>query len=147
MIAAEVPSSPEWAQVLISALGLFGGASGLGVIATITVQRRKLKADTAGALTDAALTLVQPLRNRVSELEAEALAVRAQLAASQRELQELRATVWELTRTLERWREAIMAPGATLRRVQTLVADDTRRAPVRRQRPAQRHRDDDRPDR
>ncbi|MFG1955430.1 hypothetical protein [Micromonospora sp. NPDC048830] len=145
MISADVPGSPQWAQVLISALGLFGGASGLGVIATITVQRRKLKADTAGALTDAALTLVQPLRNRVTELEAEALAVREQLTVSRRELHELRATVWDLTRTLDRWREAIMAPGATIGRVRTLVADDVHRPPTRR--PIQRHHDEDRPDR
>ncbi|NBE79992.1 hypothetical protein [Micromonospora rubida] len=113
---------------MISMLGMLGGAGGLAVLATVTVQRRKLKAETAGALTDAALALVQPLRARVAELEAEALTVREQLTASQRELQELRSTVWDLTRTLERWREVIMAPGATIRRVQSVVAED-RRAP------------------
>jgi len=127
MITVQDPGSPYWAQFLISALGLFGGASGLGVLATIAVQRRKLKADTAGALTDAALALVQPLRTRVTELETEALAVREQLTASQRELQDLRTTVWDLTRTLDRWREAIMAPGATVRRIQALVAEEERR--------------------
>ncbi|WP_405104042.1 hypothetical protein [Micromonospora sp. NBC_01412] len=113
---------------MISMLGMLGGAGGLAVLATVTVQRRKLKAETAGALTDAALALVQPLRARVAELEAEALTVREQLTASQRELQELRSTVWDLTRTLERWREVIMAPGATIRRVQSVVTED-RRAP------------------
>lgn len=134
MIIAQAPGSPYWAQVLISTLGLFGGASGIGVLATIAVQRRKLKADTAGALTDAALALVQPLRARVAELENEALAVREELAASQRELQELRATVWELTRTLDRWREAIVAPGATMRRIQALVAEEERRSHSQRRR-------------
>ncbi|MFU8852847.1 hypothetical protein ACNAW0_17940 [Micromonospora sp. SL1-18] len=127
MITTQGAGSPYWAQVLISTLGLFGGASGLGVLATIAVQRRKLKADTAGALTDAALALVQPLRTRVTELETEALAVREQLTSSQRELQELRTTVWELTRTLERWREVIMAPGATVRRIQAVVTEEERR--------------------
>ncbi|MEU2615097.1 hypothetical protein ABZ570_26480 [Micromonospora sp. NPDC007271] len=131
MITAQDSGAPYWAQVVISALGLFGGASGLGVLATVAVQRRKLKADTAGALTDTALALVQPLRARVTELEAEALTVREQLTGSQRELRELRATVWELTRTLERWREAIMAPGATMRRIQALVAEEERRPPGR----------------
>ncbi|WP_433350042.1 hypothetical protein [Micromonospora sp. CA-111912] len=128
MIAASNPDTPFWAQLMISMLGMLGGAGGLAVLATVTVQRRKLKAETAGALTDAALALVQPLRARVAELEAEALTVRDQLTASQRELQELRSTVWDLTRTLERWREVIMAPGATIRRVQSVVAED-RRAP------------------
>ncbi|MFF3868340.1 hypothetical protein [Micromonospora sp. NPDC001898] len=111
---------------MISMLGMLGGAGGLAVLATVTVQRRKLKAETAGALTDAALALVQPLRARVAELEAEALTVREQLTASHRELLELRSTVWDLTRTLERWREVIMAPGATIRRVQSVVAEDRR---------------------
>ncbi|WP_405109926.1 hypothetical protein OG559_29460 [Micromonospora sp. NBC_01405] len=126
MIAASNPDTPYWAQLMISMLGMLGGAGGLAVLATVTVQRRKLKAETAGALTDAALALVQPLRARVAELEAEALTVRDQLTASQRELQELRSTVWDLTRTLERWREVIMTPGATIRRVQSLVAEDHR---------------------
>ncbi|MCW3816372.1 hypothetical protein ONA91_18160 [Micromonospora sp. DR5-3] len=134
MIIGQTPGSPYWAQVLISTLGLFGGASGLGVLATVAVQRRKLKADTAGALTDAALALVQPLRTRVAELENEALAVREELAASQRELQELRATVWDLSRTLDRWREAILAPGATMRRIQALVAEEERRPRSQRRR-------------
>ncbi len=136
MTTAQGSGSPYWAQVLVSALGLFGGASGLGVLATVAVQRRKLKADTAGALTDAALALVQPLRTRVTELETEALAVREQLTSSQRELQELRTTVWDLTRTLERWRETIMAPGVTVRRIQALVAEEERRVHDR-----PRHRD------
>ncbi|MFI0795814.1 hypothetical protein ACH4OY_24490 [Micromonospora rubida] len=125
MIAASNPDAPYWAQLMISMLGMLGGAGGLAVLTTVTVQRRKLKAETAGALTDAALALVQPLRARVAELEAEALTVREQLTASQRELQELRSTVWDLTRTLERWREVIMAPGATIRRVQSVVAEDS----------------------
>ncbi|OKI44703.1 hypothetical protein [Micromonospora sp. CB01531] len=91
-----------------------------------------MKADTAGALTDPALALVQPLRTRLTELENEALAVREELATSQRELQELRATVWDLTRTLDRWREAILAPDATMRQIQALVAGEERR--VRNQR-------------
>ncbi|MFG1955599.1 hypothetical protein [Micromonospora sp. NPDC048830] len=82
----------------------------------------------AGALTDAASALVQSLRTRVTELETEALAVREHLAASQRELQELRTTFWDLTRTLQRWRDAILAPGATIRRVQALVTEEDRRA-------------------
>ncbi|PZG23900.1 hypothetical protein C1I95_02455 [Micromonospora craterilacus] len=126
MMTAQASGSPYWVQLLISALGLFGGASGLGVLATVAMQRRKLKADTAGALTDAALALVQPLRSRVTELETEALSVREQLTASQRELRELRTTVWDLTRTLQRWREAIFAPGATVRRIQALVMEEDR---------------------
>ncbi|GAA2715186.1 hypothetical protein ACFY2R_27775 [Micromonospora olivasterospora] len=130
MITEQAPGSPQWAQILISALGLLGGAGGLSVLATVLVQRRKLRTDAAGALTEVALTLVQPLRSRVSELEAEALEVRERMAASQREIQQLRATVWELTRTLERWRGVILAPHATVHRIRLAVAEEDERAPT-----------------
>ncbi|MFG1955108.1 hypothetical protein [Micromonospora sp. NPDC048830] len=145
MTTEQAPGSPQWAQILISALGLLGGAGGLSVLATVLLQRRKLRADAAGALTEVALTLVQPLRSRVAELEAEALEVREQMAASQREIQRLRATVWELTRTLERWRAAIMAPHATVQRIRLAVADEDRR-PHPPRNPTAQHPDDDRTD-
>ncbi|MEO3779236.1 hypothetical protein ABGB16_20795 [Micromonospora sp. B11E3] len=145
MTTEQAPGSPQWAQILISALGLLGGAGGLSVLATVLVQRRKLRADAAGALTEVALTLVQPLRSRVAELEAEALEVREQMAASQREIQRLRATVWELTRTLERWRAAIMAPHATVQRIRLAVADEDRHPHPPRD-PTGQHPDDDRTD-
>ncbi|MFI2651593.1 hypothetical protein [Micromonospora fulviviridis] len=46
MITAPASGSPYWAQLLISVLGLFGGASGIGMLATVAGQRRKLMADT-----------------------------------------------------------------------------------------------------
>jgi hypothetical protein len=141
MTGEQAPGSPPWAQLLISAFGLISGAGGLSMLVTVLMQRRKLRADAAAALTEVALTLVQPLRARVSELEAEALVVREQLAASRREIQLLRARVWDLTRRLDRWRAAIMAPNATVDRIRRAVAEeDERPHPSAEQRP-----DDDRP--
>ncbi|MFG1775593.1 hypothetical protein ACGFIR_19975 [Micromonospora sp. NPDC049051] len=126
---ASTPSAPHWVQVLLSILGVLGGTGGLAVIATVVVQRSKFKADAADTLTDAALTLVQPLRTRVAELEEAALLARAQLDSAREQERQLKATVWDLRRTLDRWREAIMAPDATLRRVRALVHATEDRSP------------------
>ncbi|KAB1131425.1 hypothetical protein F6X68_28080 [Micromonospora sp. AMSO12t] len=123
------PAAPHWVQVLLSVLGVLGGTGGLAVIATVIVQRGKFKADAADTLTDAALTLVQPLRTRVAELEEAALLTRAQLDSAREQERQLRATVWDLRQTLDRWREAILAPDATLRRVRALVRDGEDRWP------------------
>lgn len=123
------PAAPHWVQVLLSVLGVLGGTGGLAVIATVIVQRGKFKADAADTLTDAALTLVQPLRTRVAELEEAALLSRAQLDSAREQERQLRATVWDLRRTLDRWREAILAPDATLRRIRALVRDGEDRGP------------------
>ncbi|MGC4762061.1 hypothetical protein ACLQ20_04280 [Micromonospora sp. DT46] len=114
---------------MLSVLGVLGGTGGLAVIATVIVQRGKFKADAADTLTDAALTLVQPLRTRVAELEEAALLTRAQLDSAREQERQLRATVWDLRQTLDRWREAILAPDATLRRVRALVRDGEDRWP------------------
>ncbi|MEU2663318.1 hypothetical protein [Micromonospora sp. NPDC007220] len=126
---ATAPAAPHWVQVLLSVLGVLGGTGGLAVIATVIVQRGKFKADAADTLTDAALTLVQPLRTRVAELEEAALLTRAQLDSAREQERQLRATVWDLRQTLDRWREAILAPDATLRRVRALVRDGEDRWP------------------
>ena len=126
---ATAPAAPHWVQVLLSVLGVLGGTGGLAVIATVIVQRGKFKADAADTLTDAALTLVQPLRTRVAELEEAALLARAQLDSAREQERQLRATVWDLRQTLDRWREAILAPDATLRRVRALVRDGEDRWP------------------
>lgn len=79
MISTATPEAPHWVQVLLSLFGILGGTTGLAAIATVVSQRGKFKADAADTLTEAALTLVQPLQLRVSELEGEAVSARAEL--------------------------------------------------------------------
>ncbi|MGK5737901.1 hypothetical protein [Micromonospora sp. URMC 103] len=123
MSNSPTPAAPHWVQALLSGLGVLGSAGGLAAVVAVIVQRGKFKADAADTLTDAALTLVQPLRTRVCELEREALASREEIATMRQEVHQLQAAVRTLRRTLERWRAAVMAPDATLRRVRATVAE------------------------
>lgn len=63
---------------------LIGGGGGAIVLALVQalLNRRKLGADTASVLTKAAAELVQPLRERIHELEAEVDELRARVRST-----------------------------------------------------------------
>ncbi|MBM0233288.1 hypothetical protein JNW91_16355 [Micromonospora sp. STR1_7] len=126
MISAPAPEAPHWVQVLLSLLGVLGGTTGLAAIATVVAQRGKFKADAADTLTEAALTLVQPLQMRITELESEALSARSELGLLREQVNQLQFLVRALSRTLDRWRAAVHAPDATLRKIRTVVAESER---------------------
>ncbi|WP_410812073.1 hypothetical protein [Micromonospora sp. 067-2] len=126
MISAPAPNAPAWLQMALSVFGILGGSTGLAAIATVVVQRGKFKADAADTLTEAALTLVQPLQTRITELEDQALSARSELGVLREQVNQLQFVVRVLTRTLDRWRAAIRAPDATLRKVRTVVAESER---------------------
>ncbi|WP_327043172.1 hypothetical protein OG400_16505 [Micromonospora ureilytica] len=128
MISAPTPEAPHWVQVLLSLLGVLGGTTGLAAIATVVAQRGKFKADAADTLTEAALTLVQPLQVRITELESEALGARSELGLLREQVNQLQFVVRVLSRTLDRWRAAVHAPDATLRKIRTVVAESERLA-------------------
>ncbi|WP_329109912.1 hypothetical protein OG792_13775 [Micromonospora sp. NBC_01699] len=107
-------SGPAWIQILLSAVGLLGCVGGVFAVASVTVRRHRFSTDTAQLLTDTALTIVRPLRGRVAELETETAQTRGQALAAEREISELRVTHRELTALRHRWREAILAPDATV---------------------------------
>ncbi|MEU8283136.1 hypothetical protein AB0C01_02100 [Micromonospora sp. NPDC048905] len=126
MISVSTPEAPHWVQVLLSLLGVLGGTTGLAAIATVVSQRGKFKADAADTLTEAALTLVQPLQMRITELESEAVSARSELGLLREQVNQLQFVVRVLTRTLDRWRTAVHAPDATLRKIRTVVAESER---------------------
>ncbi|MGW3602048.1 hypothetical protein [Micromonospora sp. NPDC005161] len=126
LISTPAPDAPPWLQVALSVFGILGGSTGLAAIATVVVQRGKFKADAADTLTEAALTLVQPLQTRISELEEEALSARSELGVLREQVNQLQFVVRVLTRTLDRWRAAIRSPDATLRKVRAVVAESER---------------------
>jgi hypothetical protein len=126
VITAPAPAAPHWVQVALSVLGILGGGTGLAAIAAVVVQRGKFKADAADTLTEAALTLVQPLQTRITQLEVEALSARSELGTLREQVNQLQFVVRVLTRTLDRWRAAIRAPDATLRKVRATVAESDR---------------------
>ncbi|MGI5149141.1 hypothetical protein ACQEVC_22715 [Plantactinospora sp. CA-294935] len=124
-MTAPVPaeSGPPWVQILLSAIGILGGGGGVASAAAVLLQRRRFRADAADVLTDTALTLVQPLKLRVAELEAETIVARQQVEKATREVSELRTVVREATAMIRRWRTAILAPDATMGQIRTLVSD------------------------
>ncbi|SIN41885.1 hypothetical protein [Micromonospora cremea] len=126
VISTPAPEAPPWLQVALSVFGILGGSTGLAAIATVVVQRGKFKADAADTLTEAALTLVQPLQTRITELEEEALSARSELGVLREQVNQLQFVVRVLTRTLDRWRAAIRSPDATLRKVRAVVAESER---------------------
>ncbi|MGW3889784.1 hypothetical protein ACWD69_13950 [Micromonospora chokoriensis] len=125
-MTSPAPAAPPWVQLTLSVLGILGGSTGLAAIATVVVQRGKFRADAADTLTEAALTLVQPLQTRITQLEGEALNARSELGVLREQVNQLQFVVRVLTRTLDRWRAAIRAPDATLRKIRATVAETDR---------------------
>ncbi|WP_433553631.1 hypothetical protein ACQP08_10580 [Micromonospora zamorensis] len=126
MSTSPPPVAPHWVQMALSVLAILGEGTGLAAIATVVVQRGKFRADAADTLTEAALTLVQPLQSRITQLEGEALSARSELGVLREQVNRLQFGVRVLTRTLDRWRAAIQAPDATLRKVRAMVAETDR---------------------
>lgn len=120
-------TAPHWVQIVLSVLGVLGGAGGLAAIAAVVVQRGKFRAEAADMLTDTALTLVQPMRARMTELEAEAQSTRELLRASDERARRLQLTVAELRAMLDRWYALIFAPDATIRAIRYAVREDRRK--------------------
>lgn len=59
----------SWAQLVLDVLGIVGGLGGLAALIMVPLQRRKLKVDAASVIVDSAMDLLQPLRQRIEELE------------------------------------------------------------------------------
>lgn len=148
MRAAEpAPIGPPWVQILMTLVGVLGGAGGLAAAAGVILQRRKYRADAADVLTDTALVLIEPLKSRVAELEQETTTARRKAAeageqadkagrqfaqareqaeAANVEIAEMRDSLAEVLRMLERWRAAVLDPAATLERLRMMVTADRR---------------------
>lgn len=116
--AADAPANgPNWASILVTVVGVVGGGGGLAALIGLLLQRRKFKADAADVLTDTALTLLEPLKVRVRELEAEVRTTKDNIG-------ELSDTVAGLTATLRRWRAAILHPNAEVERLRQMVTTE-----------------------
>ncbi len=120
-------AAPQWLQVVLSVLGVLGGAGGFATIATVVVKRGKFRAEAADVITDTALTLMQPMRIRMAELEAEAQTIREQLRASNERSRRLQASLTQLRATLDRWYALIFTPDASLQAIRYTIREDRRR--------------------
>lgn len=80
---------------VVNALLLLGGGGLVAELLRSLVQRRKMSADVAGQLTESAMALLLPLRERVVELETETGNLRADLHDARDEADLLRAELHE----------------------------------------------------
>jgi hypothetical protein len=103
-------------QAILGGLGALGGLAGASALIGTFLQRKKLKADAANVLTDTALTLVEPLKARVNELEAQGLKDRHRM-------RELEDEVGKVQRALQQVYYAILDPAATIERLRDYVRD------------------------
>ncbi|MBW8792155.1 MAG: hypothetical protein JF597_00690 [Streptomyces sp.] len=95
-------------QTLTAIIGLLGGIGGCAALLGQFFQRRKIRAETADVLTDTALTLVQPLQQRVKELEGEARNTRLEVRAAHDDARYLRDELGDVLAMLRRWRATIL---------------------------------------
>src|ERR1700754_2037565 len=99
--------SNGWIQVLTSALSVVGAGGGLGAVATAILRRRATNAEAADVITDTALVLVEPLKQRIRDLE--------------NEVRELQRTVKDALAELGRLRAALLDPAANLEDLRALA--------------------------
>ena len=83
----------DWAQIVVTAvIGLLTVGGSYGAVA---VSRRNAKTTETDVVTDAALSLIQPLKDRVSELESKVDHLESELKKSETERNRLHR--WALT--------------------------------------------------
>ena len=125
---------------VVGAVATLGAGAGVWSLFTVGATKRKLLAEaesstasTAAALNRSALELMEPFRQRVHELEAEARQARQETAAARQEAAEakeeiadLRATVADLTALMRAWRAAILDPSADVDRLRVMVTRSDR---------------------
>ncbi|MCZ7440803.1 hypothetical protein O7598_31085 [Micromonospora sp. WMMC241] len=107
----------SWVETATTVVGALGGAVGAAGGLAVLASRKKIRAEAADVLTDTALTLLEPLKVRVHELEAEVKTTRDNMV-------ELSDSVSGLTATLRRWRAAILHPDAKVEALRKMVTGE-----------------------
>lgn len=113
------------AATIIAIVAALGGLGGIGAFFQVFSQRRKFKAEATDVLTDTALTLVEPLRQRVAELEEEARRTREEVKQARNDARALRDEVVDLAGVLRRWRTAILTRAVSREELERMVREDS----------------------
>jgi chromosome segregation ATPase len=82
----------------------------MGAVVTAVMRRRRSNADAADAITDTALILIEPLKQRVKELEGEISRLRGETRRAIEELRRLRAAVLDPKADLDELRTLATTP-------------------------------------
>lgn len=98
--------------LLVALIGLAGGGGGIWAALTIGTAKRKMLAEakateagTVTVLTKAAVDLVEPLQERIRELEGESRELRKELRGARGEIRQLTADIAQLRKELNIERE------------------------------------------
>ncbi|BAL87285.1 hypothetical protein AMIS_20650 [Actinoplanes missouriensis 431] len=111
-------------QIVTAVIGVLGGIGGLGALVGSVFQRRKIRAEAADVLTDTALTLVEPLQERVKEVTKEAKEAREEARQAREEMADLRTSLAELMGLMRRWRAAVLSPHVSRETLMEMVRTD-----------------------
>jgi uncharacterized small protein (DUF1192 family) len=96
--------SSNWTALVTSALSVLGAGGGMGAAVAAIVRWRKTRADAADVITDTALILVEPLKERIKELESEIGRLRSEARQTANELRRIRTAILDPAVTLEELR-------------------------------------------
>jgi hypothetical protein len=87
--------------MVTSVLSILGAGGGLGAATSAVIRWRKTNADAADVITDTALILVEPLKQRIQELDREVSRLRNEARQTANELRRIRTALLDPTATLE----------------------------------------------
>jgi hypothetical protein len=146
LFAAELPAAPDgaptWLTVLGMILGVIVTGGGVGTLGVKIIDRRRGRIDADEVFTRVAVTLVEPLRDRLERTEklltAEQARGETRAQAADAALDGLRVRVREaqteadaayreahrLRLLVQQWHRAIMNPAATIEWLRQLVGPD-----------------------
>lgn len=86
----------NWPAIL-GAVGAIGGLGGMAAFAQVLISRPKLRADAADQISDTAVGLLAPLRQRIGELEVEVEQLRSTVRRLNLDLDERDRTIRRLS--------------------------------------------------
>lgn len=105
--------------VLLTAIAALGGG---GSLLLTTRTRRKLEVDATQVMAHTAVTLVKPLEERLERAEGRATRAEQRADKAEQRLVVVEQQAYRLGMLVDRWRKAIMDPGATVEWLRDLVS-------------------------
>lgn len=117
--AAQPGATPLWLSLVSLAFTLVAGGGGVTALVLVTRQGRKIeaetgkaRADSAQVLTSAAVTLLQPLEERLAAAEEENARFRVRLRRVESQLDALIRAIMDPAATITGLREIVLAQQA-----------------------------------
>jgi septal ring factor EnvC (AmiA/AmiB activator) len=94
----------DWTALVTSALSVLGAGGGLAAATAAVMRWRNTRAEAADVITDTALILIEPLKERIKELESDIGRLRSEVLQTADELRRIRIVILDPATTLEELR-------------------------------------------